>query len=331
MESTASPRSGAVSFAMAILDGSPFSALREANSVLVTGAGGGFDIYAGIPLALALWREGKSVTLANLSFTYLGGTDARRLDLVTAVVEPDTRGERKYFPERVLAEWLYRQRLPPTVYAFEKVGARPLRDAYQAIVNRHDIDAVVLVDGGTDIVMRGDEVGLGTPQEDMASLAAVHGLQVPVKMVACLGFGIDTFHGVCHAHFLENVSSLMQSGGFLGSMSLLPAMPEVVSYLDLVEFSNEITPLRPSIVNTSIASSLQGFFGDYQRTHRTSSSELFINPLMGMYWGFDLDILAKANLYLPDLFHTETMADVARVIENFRAQTQSRPWRGLPM
>jgi hypothetical protein len=150
-------------------------------------------------------------------------------------------------------------------------------------------------------------------------------------MVAYLGFGIDTFHGVCHAHFLENVSALMQYGGFLGSMSLLPTMPEVVSYLDLVEFSNELTPTRPSIVNTSIASSLQGLFGDHQRTNRTSSSELFINPLMGMYWGFDLDTLAKMNLYLPDLFHTETMADVARAIENFRARTQSRPWRPLPM
>ncbi|MFF7988525.1 hypothetical protein ACFZDG_01885 [Kitasatospora xanthocidica] len=37
--------------------------------------------------------------------------------------------------------------------------------------------AVLLVDGGTDILMRGDEAGLGTPEEDMASLAAVAGLR----------------------------------------------------------------------------------------------------------------------------------------------------------
>ncbi len=47
------------------------------------------------------------------------------------------------------------------------------------------------MDGGTDILMRGDESGLGTPEEDMASLAAVHGLDVPEKIVVCAGFGVD--------------------------------------------------------------------------------------------------------------------------------------------
>ena len=52
----------------------------------------------------------------------------------------------------------------------------PLREAYRALIAHHGIDAIVLVDGGTDILMRGDEAGLGTPEEDMLSLAAVAGL-----------------------------------------------------------------------------------------------------------------------------------------------------------
>ena len=55
----------------------------------------------------------------------------------------------------------------------KKVGVRPLRAAYQWLVEELRVSAVVLVDGGTDILMRGDEVGLGTPAEDMSSLAAV--------------------------------------------------------------------------------------------------------------------------------------------------------------
>ncbi len=35
------------------------------------------------------------------------------------------------------------------------------------------IDCVILVDGGTDSLMRGDEKQLGTPTEDMTSIAAV--------------------------------------------------------------------------------------------------------------------------------------------------------------
>ncbi|MGI5177437.1 hypothetical protein ACQEVZ_13995 [Dactylosporangium sp. CA-152071] len=51
-----------------------FAALAGARSVLVAGAGGGFDVYAGLPLALALRAQGKVVHLANLSFTALEDT-----------------------------------------------------------------------------------------------------------------------------------------------------------------------------------------------------------------------------------------------------------------
>jgi hypothetical protein len=48
-----------------------FAALAPARNVLIAGAGGGFDVYAGLPLALALWRSGVQVHLANLSFSEL--------------------------------------------------------------------------------------------------------------------------------------------------------------------------------------------------------------------------------------------------------------------
>ncbi|MFG2682134.1 FAD-dependent monooxygenase [Streptomyces sp. NPDC048392] len=40
----------------------------------------------------------------------------------------------------------------------------------------HRIDAVVLVDGGTDTMLRGDEAGLGPPEEDLTSVAALAAL-----------------------------------------------------------------------------------------------------------------------------------------------------------
>ncbi|MFD6464345.1 hypothetical protein ACFWET_00800, partial [Streptomyces goshikiensis] len=49
--------------------------LRDARRVLVAGAGGGFDVYAGLPLALALRAAGKEVHLAGLSFSDLFGLD----------------------------------------------------------------------------------------------------------------------------------------------------------------------------------------------------------------------------------------------------------------
>ncbi|MFI9812949.1 DUF1152 domain-containing protein [Saccharothrix variisporea] len=91
-------------------------------------------------------------------------------------MRPDSAGSDDYFPERTLARWLAEQYLPTTVHALPRTGVRPLTAAYRALVGTLGVDAVVLVNGGTDILLRGDEAGLGTPEEDMASLAAVAAL-----------------------------------------------------------------------------------------------------------------------------------------------------------
>ncbi len=70
--------------------------------------------------------------------------------------------------------------------------------------------------------MRGDEAGLGTPAEDMSSLAAVSKLNGIEGFVASIGFGIDAFHGVCHSLVLENIASMTRKGGYLGAFSVTP-------------------------------------------------------------------------------------------------------------
>ncbi|WP_405137338.1 hypothetical protein [Nocardia sp. NBC_01388] len=110
-----------------------FTRLRDASSVLIAGAGGGFDVYGGIPLAVALEGLGKKVHLANLSFS-----DLRRIPLEdwllpgVAAVNPETAGNDDYFPERSLARWLDSAGREAIVYAFSKSGVQPLRSAYSA-------------------------------------------------------------------------------------------------------------------------------------------------------------------------------------------------------
>lgn len=307
-------------------------ALAKAERVLVAGAGGGYDVYAGLPLYFALRRAGKAAFLANLTFTYLGGTDATLLTPALAVIEPGTAGGDAYFPERALARFLAGRGEPdPQVYAIDKTGLEPVREAYALLVERHAIDAIALVDGGTDILMRGDEAGLGTPAEDMVSLGAVAALEgVASKLLFCVGFGVDAFHGVCHAHFLENVAALSAEGTFLGGMALTREMPEGRAYLDAVAHAEAETPGHPSIVNGSIASALEGHFGDHHRTERTRSSELFINPLMCFLWAFELPAVARRSLYLHHLRGTRSIWDVQRVIEGFRRGLATRPRRMIP-
>ncbi|RMI29983.1 DUF1152 domain-containing protein [Nocardia stercoris] len=308
-----------------------FTRLKPASKVLIAGAGGGFDVYAGLPLAAALRGAGKQVVLANLSFSGLRGLELDEwLAPGVAAIGPRSAGPDRYFPERTLARWLESRGLPDTVYAFARTGVGPLRAAYRALVEHTGVDAVVLVDGGTDILLLGDEAGLGTPQEDMSSLAAVSALFEMPRLVVSLGFGIDAYHGVCHAHVLENLAEIDRAGGYLGALSIPSASAEARDYLDAVAHAHAATPARPSIVNSQIAAALRGEFGDVGGTARTSGSELFVNPLMGMYFAVDAQVLAAKVGYLGRLRETETMFDVAMVIEQYRDEVVRRPPRVFP-
>ena len=296
----------------------------------MAGAGGGFDVYAGLPIYERLRSLGKEVFLANLSFVCLGTTNAQALTRALYAVEPTTTGQDLYFPERTLAQFLSRRGKNVRVHAFERLGVAPIREGYAHLVQSLGLDAIVLVDGGTDILLRGDEAGLGTPAEDMASLAAVAAMNVPTRIVACVGFGIDAYHGVCHANWLENVAALTSEGAFLGATALLERMPEVRLYLDAVNAADMTISRRPSIVNGSIVSAIEGRFGDYHRNLRTQSSTLFINPLMSLLWAFDLAAVARRNLYLERLADTETSWDVHLAIERFCETVCPRPWETIP-
>ena len=305
------------------------SALESSQSVLVAGAGGGFDIYAGLPMYERLRSLGKKVFLANLSFVNLATTDAQPLTRGLYAVKPTTTGQDWYFPERSLAQFLARREQNIRIYAFERLGVAPIREGYAHLVHSLSLDAIVLVDGGTDILLRGDEAGLGTPVEDMASLAAVAAMNVPTRIVACVGFGIDAYHGVCHANWLENVAALTAEGAFLGAIAFLRRMPEVRLYLDAV-YAADMRTYCPSIVNGSIVSAIEGRFGDYHRTRQTQGSTLFINPLMSLLWAFDLAAVARRNLYLHRLADTETSSDIHLAIEQFYETMARRPRQTIP-
>ncbi|MCX4722475.1 DUF1152 domain-containing protein [Streptomyces sp. NPDC090052] len=318
---------------MASLHSNPlFTRLADAERVLVAGAGGGFDIYSGLPLALSLLHQGKQVHLANLSFSALAGLptdDWAAPDLAT--VTPDSALHQSYFPERTLAQWLDQHGYPSTVYAFPQTGVRPLRAAYQALIKLHCIDAVVLVDGGTDILMRGDESGLGTPEEDLASVAALAALDDPLtRLVVAVGFGVDAYHGVNHTQVLENIAALDRDGAYLGAFSIPQATREAALYLEAVTHAQHHTPEHPSIVNGSIAAAVRGSFGDVKFTDRTRGSELFVNPLMALYFAFDLPGLAARCLYLDRIEDTHLMRQVHSRIAEFRETIVPRPPRRFP-
>jgi len=310
-----------------------FDQLEKAESVLLAGAGGGFDIYCGLPLFCWLKKMGKTVHLANLSFTDLDFCDGERPVPSLLKVLPGTGGSSNYFPELYLSQWTAGRFGPMPIYAIQRSGAKPVLSAYRWLTETLRPDTLILIDGGTDSLMRGDETGLGTPQEDMASLFAANAVtDIARKFLVCIGFGVDAFHGVCHAHFLENVAELIADGAYLGTWSLMRETEEFQLYREACEYAATRMARRSSIVNSSIISAGEGWFGDRHATERTEGSELFINPLMTLCWSFQLEAVAKRNLYLERIADTSTYQELSVAIELFQAnQKKLRPWAEIPV
>jgi hypothetical protein len=240
--------------------------LNAAKSVLIVGAGGGYDVFCGLPLLIALKKAGKEVHLANISFGALNSCDGENPIAGLWKITQQTAAT-KYFPEMHLATWLARNFVEAPIYAIAPAGARPITAAFRWLCETLRFDTLILVDGGTDILMRGDEAGLATPEADAVSLFAGNELnEVARRFVACIGFGIDAHHGVCHAHFLENVATLSVENGYLGAWSLLNDS----------ENSNFIaTPTStPSRASSNRASSIRA---SSQRSAATSATS--IRPL----------------------------------------------------
>jgi hypothetical protein len=173
--------------------------------------------------------------------------------------------------------------------------------------------------------MRGDEAALGTPVEDATSLAAVHGTAVATKLVASIGFGVDAYHGINHVQVLENIAALDRAGAYLGAFTVPSHGREAALYRDAVAHAQASTPGRPSIVNGQIAAALTGAAGDVRLDNLTGATPLFINPLMAMYFTFDLTGLAAQSLYLERIRQTEHMLQVSHIIERFRDEITPRP------
>ena len=302
----------------------PFIDRLEAlpKRLLLVGAGGGFDVYAGIPIYAWLIAMGKEVVLANLSFSALRNSDAVEYYPNCYQVTPTTQGPRAYFPEGYLA-----QSLDVNVWAFRREGVANLSRSYEWLCETEGIEGIVLVDGGTDSLMRGDEPDLGTPAEDLASLWAAHQTGLPA-LLAAIGFGIDHFHGICHYYFLEAVADLTREGGFVGTMHLLPTTPGVDLYDKVCTYAFGRTNHR-SIVSSHILAAIDGNYGDFHATTRTAGHELWINPLMSLYWGFELHHVVARHLFLPKLAATESAPELAQGIAMQTALTPSRPWRDM--
>ncbi len=311
--------------------------LARSKRILIAGAGGGFDVFAGLPLYFTLRDAGKEVHLANYSFTAL--PLAQLIDKPDILIETllvGARGHLKeavnYYPEGYLARW-FREKRRETVpiWMMARQGVIPLRTCYETLVTNFKIDTVILVDGGVDSLMRGNEAHPGSILEDSVSLAAISRLDVPLKILATIGFGAEVEENLSGYHALENLAALMGQGACYGSCSLVPQMPAFQYYEQACRYVWEQPNHSKSHISTRIIPAVRGQFGDYHMYPDDHNTPVFISPLMALYWFFDAEVVASRNLLIPHIRDSLTFEDVLTAFTGYLAQVSSlRPAAGIP-
>jgi len=306
--------------------------LMECDNLLIAGMGGGFDIFCGLPIYFELVDRNKRVHLANFSFSDIerANSGVRLTDTLAEIVGESQRIT-PYFPEQHLSEWfsVHRgERVP--VWCFHKTGAKQLVENYRALVEHLSIDGILLVDGGVDALVRGDEAETATLIEDALSLFAVAELDnVGFKGMCCLGFGIE--RSLSYGQILENIADLTKAGAFLGCCSLTNEMDSYRHYESAVLYVQAKQYQDPSVINSSIVSAARGHFGNYHLTKKTYGSVLWISPLMTLYWFFDLEKTADHNLYLDALRSSTSFMDAFHKFLDVRPFFKPRNYTEIPL
>lgn len=316
-----------------------FEQLSACKNLLIAGMGGGFDIFCGLPVYFDLKSRGINVHLANLSFSNIVNSNNKEALCTQSIqltdtlvgVTAETKSLNTYFPELYLAQWFKETRNEEvTIWCFGKTGTLTLVADYRKLVEHLSIDGILLIDGGVDSLSRGDETEMGTVIEDSFSLIAVSELtQVPIRLMGCLGFGAE--RDISYAHVLENIASLAAVGGFLGSCSLVKQMEVYQAYENALLYVQNHPRQEPSVINSSVISAVQGHYGDYHLTAKTTGSKLWISPLMPIYWFFDLPTVVKHNLFLSQFRTTDSVLEAMQVLYMMRRIIPERTATKIPL
>lgn len=303
------------------------------SRVLIAGAGGGYDVVCGLPLFVALEAAGCRPFLASFSSTPLNDMAGavRHTETLWEVTADSSRPG--YFPEGWLARWFRESggRDVP-LWCFGASGVGPYHESYQYLVNRLGVDTIIVVDGGVDSLLRGDEYSLASPLEDALTLAAVSLLDGPQKFLAATAFSAERLDKISHAQVLARIADLTRVEALLGVTSLLPSAEEGRLFVEAAEFIlAHQEGMHQSVVIGSLLSALRGEFGDQVVNPYTQNTPPWVSPLMCLYWFFDLPEVARQNLYLSRLLPTKTFPEAAERLHEFMKTRPKRGWESIPI
>lgn len=283
---------------------------------LILGAGGGFDIYACLPWYLQLTKQQKDLCLlANYSFT----DDLYKYETYSnewiVEINEDTESTTKnvdYFPEKYLAKSLNK-----SIYAVRLIPNPLLEAELNKFVSKHQIKQIILVDGGVDSCLYGDELSIGSPLEDSQTIIACYRVsqhyQLPCKLMCC-ALHVDE---VSVETFIKHWNAMVKQGSDCHKIKLNKEIFPFDIYKEIVQ-----APKYASIIHESILASIEGHRGKYQnpRLFPERIDDQKYMPILhddtACLWWLDIAEYVLYSLFYQQLILCEPMSECRNMDES---------------
>ncbi|UJR24734.1 hypothetical protein I4U23_006108 [Adineta vaga] len=244
------------------------------KTVLLSGCGGGYDLFGALPHYFKIKAQGDyDVTLINYTFTThellskYGQQLTKILFRIDPIIDASWLTDEIYFPEQRLANEMH-----VSIYAilcnYDETRIELIIEAYQHLIGKRTIDELILFDCGSDVLLTGKEQQLGTPVEDMSHARAVQLLssnEIKSKYIVVIGTNIDVGHGIIQSDIDARLTALAPSAVFTWLLQY-EYDEDVRHYVEIV---NHCQPAH-TIVHSLVCAALQGHRGYYLPDHLRS-------------------------------------------------------------
>lgn len=302
---------------------------------VLCGAGGGADCIGTAIVYRRVKAVAKQVILVNLTFA--------STQVLNAACNPATGGctliknvcylvppGLPLGSKDMFSDARYASALGQPVYAFPLISVGHIAESHEAILahacggEKPSPDELVLflVDGGADILLRGTESGLATPEEDMCHLRAITDVYKNVKrcFICNIGADIDQGHGMVGAEMIQRIRDLKKAGALISAEVLTASEedhPEAAFYCRVV---NVCAPVF-TIVQSLTVAAIEGHRGLYTPPHlvpRIRQNKVPLSDNTATFFLFDLWQVASQIGYLADLTWQDNRWSIWKKIDAFK-------------
>lgn len=291
--------------------------LKDKQNILIIGIGGGFDVYCGLPIMYELLKLNKNIILANYSFTNFMESTIKTdsININPNLIENKSSIKIPHYnPEIYLKEGLKNiYDIDQTIYSIKREGYKTTLKQMEFIVNKHDIDCIIAIDGGVDSIFHGDEEGCGTILEDSITLSCLREIKLD-KYLVCIGLGTEIEEKLCNYTAFEIISEKFKDESILGTCSLTKSMESFHFFKTLCEYCWNIPNHKKSHISSRIIPAVEGDFG----------GDVFYNFLMGLYFFFKLDNVVEKNTLIEQLKLTTNFGECMLIAKNRKINIKSR-------